>query len=75
MGMEGIAEAEDGNNGCRWAGEPPSVVEGIAPSMPGWVACHGSDSALPSMRSAMHTTYFTVSKSPRPAPDSGVAKK
>ena len=37
-------------------------VEGIAPSMPGWAACHGSDGAMPSIRSAMHTIYFTASQ-------------
>ncbi len=52
--MEGIAEAEDGKNGCRRAGEPPSRPE--------WAAAHGSDGALPSIRSAMHMTYFTVSE-------------
>ena len=38
------------------------VLEGIALSMPERVACHGSRSALPSIRGAMHTIYFTVAR-------------
>ena len=51
--MEGIAEAEDGKNGCRRAGEPLS--------MPGWVvrdSGHGSDSALPSRQQSTAHDLF-----------------
>ena len=42
-----------------------SQIGSIAPSMPGWTTCHGSDSALPSIRSAMPAIAGRVLRLPR----------
>ena len=50
---------------AAFAGRAHCGMEGIAPSMPGWTTCHGSDSALPSIRSAMPAIAGRVLRLPR----------